>query len=174
MTLELESYRSKALPVLCTHLLTLPVETGNARRFPIGGRISWLCILSNLDQLEVETAFMRRKQSGLANDPMAAFRQGNARHMSKDEARSRHTSAGASSKRLDTDVAAPASSGGQAVTRLSLRSESAPAGGGSTPSTPEVMPQLGGHPAPKSLTKSPTLCPRNLCVSQAQWRILAR
>jgi hypothetical protein len=56
MTLELESYRSKAPPVLCTHLLTLPVETGNARRFPIGCRISWLCILSNLDQREVETA----------------------------------------------------------------------------------------------------------------------
>jgi len=36
MTLELESYRSKAPPVLCTHLLTLPVETGNARLFPIG------------------------------------------------------------------------------------------------------------------------------------------
>jgi hypothetical protein len=55
MTLELESYRSKALPVLCTHLLTL-LQTGNARRFPIGCRISWLCILSNLDQWEVETA----------------------------------------------------------------------------------------------------------------------
>jgi len=56
MTLELESYRCKALPVLCTHLSTLPVETENARRFPIGCRISWLCILSNLDQWEVDTA----------------------------------------------------------------------------------------------------------------------
>jgi hypothetical protein len=55
MTLELESHRSKALPVLCTHLLTLP-QTGNARRFPIGCRISWLCILRNLDQWEVATA----------------------------------------------------------------------------------------------------------------------
>jgi len=40
----------------------------------------------------------------LGRDAMSAFRQNNARHMSKDEAGSR----------LDTDVAAPASSGGQA------------------------------------------------------------
>ena len=72
---------------------------------------------------------------------MSPFRQGNARHMAKDEVRSRHTGAGASSSRLDTDVAVPASIGGEAVTRLSLRSASAPAGGGSTPSSSEVMPQ---------------------------------
>jgi hypothetical protein len=92
--------------------------------------------------------------------------------MSKDEARSRHTSARASGSCLDTDAAAAASSGGQAVTRLRLRSESPPARGGSTPSTSEVMPQLGGHAAPKSLTEIPTLCPRNLYVSHAQWSIL--
>ena len=38
---------------------------------------------------------------------MAAFRQCNARHISRDEARSRQTSAGASTWRLDTDVAPP-------------------------------------------------------------------
>lgn len=44
--------------------------------------------------------------------------------MSKDEARSRHTSAGASSSRLDTDVAAPASSGGQEGTRKCAHNDS--------------------------------------------------
>ena len=56
MTLELESYRSNSSPGLVLALLTFPVETENARRFPIGRRISWLCILSNLDQWGVETA----------------------------------------------------------------------------------------------------------------------
>jgi NAD(P)-dependent dehydrogenase (short-subunit alcohol dehydrogenase family) len=36
MTLELESYRSNSSPVFVHAPLTLPVETGNARRFPIG------------------------------------------------------------------------------------------------------------------------------------------
>jgi hypothetical protein len=169
MTLELESYRSTALPVLCTHLLTLPVATGKARRFPIGCRISSLCIVSNLDQWEVETTSCGLIKVARRLTQCRHFdRATHTRRMSKHEARSRHGSAGASSSRRDTDAAAPASSRGHAVTRLSLRSGSPPASGGSTPSTSEVIPQLGGHTAPKSLTKIPTLCPRNMYVSQAQ------
>jgi hypothetical protein len=65
---------------------------------------------------------MRLKQSGLAIDAMSAFRQGNARHMSKGEISTQQC--GRLCSRLDTDVAAPASSGGQASTRKCAHNDS--------------------------------------------------
>jgi len=56
MTFELESYRLNSSLVLMPASLATPGRDGNARRFPIGRRIGWPCILSNLDQWEVETA----------------------------------------------------------------------------------------------------------------------
>ena len=56
MTFEVESYRLNSSLVLMPAPLATPGRDGNARRFPIGCRISWLCILSDLDQCEVETA----------------------------------------------------------------------------------------------------------------------
>jgi hypothetical protein len=173
MTLELESYRSNRSPVFVHAPRDTPGR--DLKRTPLSNPLP--------DYLAVYFEQSGSVGGGTTSSGLikAARRLTKCRHfdrathtrrMSKDEARSRHTSAGTSSSRLDTDAAAPASSGGQGVTRLSLRSQSSPASGGSTPSTSEVIPLLGEHAALKSLTKIPTLCPRNM--SQAQWRILTR
>ena len=118
MTLELESHRSSSSPVL----MHAPFDTPG-----ISAR------LRQPHEAQIKRAGDRRN--------VCISTEQRSTH-SKDEARSRHTSAGASSSRLDTDVAVPASIGGQAATRLSLRSESAPADGTSTPSTSELFERL--------------------------------
>jgi hypothetical protein len=56
MTVELESYRSSSSPGLTHGPLDTPGRDGKGTPLSNRLRISWLCMLSSLDQWEVERA----------------------------------------------------------------------------------------------------------------------